>query len=295
MNKIVFFGTEDFSAPSLEALIKSGYDIACVVTKPDTIRGRGHKMDSPMVAKIAKKSDIPVLQPDKLSEIKDYLLELKAQVGVLVSYGKIIPKSIIDSFPSGIINVHPSLLPKYRGPSPIESAILNGDSETGVTIMSLIKDMDTGPIYYQEVISLNGDETRPELYDKFSILGAELLIKTLPDILSGTLKPEVQNEPEATYCSLIDRVKDGHIDPTVMTATECHNRVKAYLGWPKTRLDFLGNELVITKTRVLQDFEGESWPDVVICKDDTALQIVELITPSGKQTKTADYLRGLKS
>jgi len=295
MNKIVFFGTEDFSASSLKSLIEAGYDIAAVVTKPDSARGRGHDVTSPIVAKIANEANIPVLQPEKLSEIQTNLKMHNADIGVLVSYGKIIPQSIIDIFPFGIVNVHPSALPKYRGPSPIESAILNGDAETGVTIMSLVKDMDAGPIYHQEIVPLADNDTRIELYDRFSELGAKLLIDNLPKILDKSLQPTPQDESLATYCRLIDRQKDGRIDPQTMTAAECDRRVRAYLGWPKTRLDFLGKEIIVTKSRVLNEFNGDNWPDVIPCKDETALQIVELISPNGKQIKTADYIRGLKN
>lgn len=268
--------------------------MVCVVTKPDTVRGRGHKIDSPCVAKIARQFDIPVLQPHRLRDITEDLTGFKAQAGVLVSYGKIVPQSIIDIFPSGIINIHPSLLPKYRGPSPIESAILNDDRETGITLMSLEKEMDAGPIYLQKTITLFGDETKPELYDRFSKIGAEMLSKNLSSILDGKLPSKPQEDSLVTYCSLIKRERDGFIDPRSMTAKECHSRVRAFLGWPKTRMGFLSENLIITKTRILADFEGEKWPDVVHCKDDTYLQIVELVAPSGKQMKTADYLRGMR-
>ncbi|MGE5309657.1 MAG: methionyl-tRNA formyltransferase [Sphaerimonospora mesophila] len=294
MTKLVFFGTEDFSAPSLEALIKAGYDIAAVVTKPDSIRGRGHQVDSPTVAKIAAQHGITVLQPQKLADISDQLLSLSAAAGVLVSYGKIIPESIIQLFPNGIINLHPSLLPKYRGPSPIEAAILNGDPKTGLTLMALAKAMDAGPIYCQETVSLSGTETKPELYESLSRQGAELMIEKLPGILDGRIKPVPQDDTLATYCQLIDRQADGYITPATMPASECERRVRAYLGWPKTRLDYLGTEVIVTKAQVLDSYQGDNWPDIIQCQDETYLQIVEIIAPSGKQIKTADYLRGLK-
>lgn len=300
MNKIVFFGTEDFSAPSLRALLAANYDIVAVVTKSDTVRGRGHKIDSPIVAKIARDfnsqnptCEIKIFQPAKLSEIENDLRELRPEVGVLVAYGKIIPQSVIDVFPHGIINVHPSLLPKYRGPSPMETAIANGDRETGITIMALAKEMDAGPIYYQEKIKLLSTETRPEIYAEFSRRGAELIIEKLSEIISGELQPIPQNDSEATYCQLLTR-DDGILNPHIMTAAECDRRVRAYLGWPRTRLNFHGRNVIVTKTKVLGDFAGDNWPDVVKCKNETALQIVELIAPSGRTMKTADYLRGLR-
>ena len=293
-SRIIFFGTEEFSAPTLRALIEAGYDIAAVVTKPDSIRGRGHQFDSPTVAKIATQHNITVLQPQKLAAISDQLLSLDAAAGVLVSYGKIIPESIINLFPSGIINLHPSLLPKYRGPSPIEAAILSGDRKTGLTLMALVKAMDAGPIYYQETVSLSGAETKPELYESLSRRGAELMIEKLPGILDGSIQPIPQDDTLATYCQLINRQTDGYITPTTMTASECERRVRAYLDWPKTRLDYLGTEIIVTKARVLDSYQGDNWPDIIQCQDETYLQIVEIIAPSGKQMKTADYLRGIK-
>lgn len=294
MTKLVFFGTEDFSASSLEALIKAGYSIVAVVTKPDSIRGRGHQVDSPAVAKIAAQHGIIVLQPQKLVDIRDQLLSLDAAAGVLVSYGKIIPESIIQLFPSGIINLHPSLLPKYRGPSPIESAILNGDDETGVSIMQLSAAMDAGPVYGYTPVELSGKETAPELYETLSKVGARMLVTLLPRIISGEVVGLAQDESQATYCQLINRQTDGYITPATMTASECERRVRAYLGWPKTRLDYLGVEVIVTKARALDNYQGDNWPDIIECQDETYLQIIEIIAPSGKQMKTADYLRGLK-
>ena len=294
-SRIVFFGTEEFSAPTLHALIEAGYDIACVITKPDSVRGRGHNVDSPTVAKIATSHNIEVLQPQKLSDTHDRLASFAATAGVLVSYGKIIPESIIELFPSGIINLHPSLLPQYRGPSPIETAILNGDTKIGLTLMSLVKAMDAGPIYYQEKFALSSTETKPELYEVLSRRGAELMVEKLPAILDRTLQSQPQDDSLATYCQLIDRRTDGRIDPSTMTAVECERRVRAYLGWPKTRLDYLDTEIIVTKARVLDSYQGDDWPDVIKCRDNTYLQIVALIAPSGRQMKTADYLRGIKS
>ncbi len=295
MTNVVFFGTEEFSVPTLETLIASDYNVVAVVTKPDSVRGRGHTIDSPTVAKIANQHAIKVLQPEKLSDIHDELIRIGAPIGVLVSYGKIIPQSIIDSFPKGIVNLHPSLLPYYRGPSPIETAILHGDAKTGLTIMSLVRKMDAGPIYYQETVSLSGAETKPELYEVLSHRGAALIVEKLSDILSGSLVAKPQDDTLATYCSLIDRRTDGVIDPATMTADECERRVRAYLGWPKTRLDYLDHEVIVVKARVLKDYQGDSWPDVIKCQHDTYLQIVELVAPSGKKMKTAEYLRGIKS
>ena len=293
MTKVMFFGTEDFSVPTLQKLIEANYKIVAAVTKPDTLRGRGHKLDQPAVKKIAAVNNIKVLQPAKVTEILPEIQKLQPEVGVLVSYGKIIPESIIEAFPKGIINIHPSLLPIYRGPSPIESAILNGDKVTGISIMSLEKAMDAGPVYLQEHIELSGIETKNELYDQFSRQGAKLLIENLPRILDGSIKSTSQDESEATYCQMITK-SDGDLDPITMTADECERRIRAFIGWPKTRINLLGKNIIVTKARVLADFSGDKWPDVILCKNNSALQITEIVSPNGKQMKTADYVRGLR-
>lgn len=293
MTKLMFFGTEDFSVPTLQKLIEANYKIVAAVTKPDTLRGRGHKLDQPAVKKNAAVNNIKVLQPAKVTEILPEIQKLQPEVGVLVSYGKIIPESIIEAFPKGIINIHPSLLPIYRGPSPIESAILNGDKVTGISIMSLEKAMDAGPVYLQEHIELSGIETKNELYDQFSRQGAKLLIENLPRILDGSIKSTSQDESEATYCQMITK-SDGDLDPITMTADECERRIRAFIGWPKTRINLLGKNIIVTKARVLADFSGDKWPDVILCKNNSALQITEIVSPNGKQMKTADYFRGLR-
>lgn len=169
MINVVYFGTEDISVPTLQSLIEANnrYKVVAVVTKPDSLRGRGHKLESPAVAKIAKQHNILCLQPTKLSDVEMKLKSLHPDVGALVSYGKIIPQNVIDLFPHGIVNFHPSMLPVYRGPSPIETAIIHGDSFTGLTLMALSKDMDAGDIYYQEKVNIDPDDTADDLYARF--------------------------------------------------------------------------------------------------------------------------------
>ena len=290
MIKAVFFGTEYESALVLEKLIENNIEIVAVITKPNSKSGRGQKISSPAVKIVAQQRGISVVQPEILSE-NDIP---KADIGILASYGKIIPPQIIDSFSSGIINIHPSLLPKYRGPSPIETAIINGDSQTGVSIMALSPEMDAGPIYVQEKVSLKGDETKPTLYEKMFTVGSKLLIDNIDKIISGGLKPKPQDNANASYTKLLSKT-DGLLDPGKMSAVECERRVRAFLGFPKTRILFLGKEVVVTACKVLPDYTGDDWPDVIRCADNTYLQITEVISPhSGKKLKTADYLRGLK-
>ena len=288
--RIIFFGTEDFSANSLVALINSGYNISAVITKPDQPKGRGHKISEPLVKTIATKHDIPVWQPSRLSEITEDIIKLQPVAGVLVSYGKIIPQNIINLFTPGIINVHPSLLPRYRGPSPIESAILNQDHETGVTIMQLSAEMDAGPIYIQQSINLDGTETKPTLYNKLSEIGNNLLTSNLPKMLDNTLTPIPQDDNLATYCSLLTK-QDSCLDPTKLTASEAEARVRAFLDYPRTKITLGDTDTIITMAHT-SNFATSKLS--IKFKDDNYLVIDELIAPSGKKMTADAYLRGHK-
>lgn len=290
---IIFFGTDTFSAVSLRELIDKGFTIGAVVTKPDSRKGRGRGLTKPLVKEIAETHHIPVWQPLKVGEIADDVKALteqlgEAPVGVLVSYGKIIPQSIIDLFTPGIINVHPSLLPLYRGPSPIESAILHGDTETGVTIMQLSAAMDAGPMYAQVTVPLNDTETGPELERHLAELGAQELCRLLPSIMSGALQPTPQNDDLATYCHLLKK-EDALLDASAYTAEQAERRVRALLAFPKTKTTLLDQLVVITKAHVASE---ASSPLDIICADGRALAIDELIGPSGRAMTAKAFLNG---
>ena len=287
-DRIIFFGTEAFSADALRALIASNFNVVAVVTKPDQPKGRGHKLTEPLVKTIAREHDIPVWQPTKLADVAEQITSLQPVAGVLVSYGKIIPQSIIDLFTPGIINVHPSLLPRYRGPSPIEAAIMHRDNQTGVTIMQLSAAMDAGPIYAQRIIPLDHTETKPALYATLSRIGNQLLIDTLPDILSGALTPTPQNDADVTYCSLLSK-QDGLLDPADLTAVQAEARVRAFLGFPRTRLPLGDQTLIITRAHVSKTAET---PLSVQFSDGNYLAPDELIAPSGKTMTAEAFLRG---
>lgn len=288
--KLVFFGTEVFSVPSLQALIDAGYDIAAVVTKPDARRGRGHKAFVHPVKQLALDHDISVLQPSRLKDIEAELAETKADAAVLVSYGKIIPERTLNLFGSvGIINIHPSRLPKYRGPSPIEAAILAGDTSTAISIMQLDAGMDTGPVYVQLDVPLTGHETKPELSDKLSRLGAKLLINTLPDILSGKLKPKPQPKSDVSITSLISK-QDGILDPATDTASVLERKIRAYQDYPKPKLFFGNTIVIITSAKItLSSSDGDL---VVPCANNTWLKIEKLIAPSGRVVSARAFLNG---
>lgn len=296
MINVVYFGTEDISVPTLQSLIEANnrYKVVAVVTKPDSLRGRGHKLESPAVAKLARQHDILCLQPTKLSDVEMKLKSLHPDVGALVSYGKIIPQNVIDLFPHGIVNFHPSMLPVYRGPSPIETAIIHGDSFTGLTLMALSKDMDAGDIYYQEKVNIDPDDTADDLYARFGQRGAELMSDKLDQIVNGQLKGLPQDDDMAIYCYMITK-EDGKLDPDVMTARDCYNRLRALSKWPKCRIMLHGHEVILTKAKPLDNFQGDEWPDIIPCRDNSALQLIEIISPkSGRRMAVSDYLNGLQ-
>ena len=287
---IIFFGTEEFSAVALDKLIKDGYNIVGVITKPDSKKGRGQKISMPKVKEIALQHKIQVLQPQKMSGAVEFIQQFDQPAGVLVSFGRIIPQRIIDLFTPGIINLHPSLLPKYRGPSPIETAILNGDAETGISIMQLSAKMDAGPVYYQETIPLSGDEKSSDLYETTAKIGSEAISNVLPAILSGKMSANTQNDTKATYCKLLSK-NDGLLDPHEMTADEAERRVRAYEIFPKTKLGIDNFLCIITEASVTNKPEQTTPLDIKF-KDGRYLSIRTLITPNGKQTDAKSFLNG---
>ena len=286
---IIFFGTEEFSATSLSALIEPGFNVVAVVTKPDSQKGRGQKTTPPTVKKIANAHGIPVWQPQKLAEIVDKITSLQPVAGVLVSFGKIIPQSIIDLFTPGIINLHPSKLPLYRGPSPIESAILNGDTETGVSIMKLSAEMDTGPVYTFTPHPLTGTETQPELYDDLSKVGAQALVDSLEEILDGSLTATDQDDDKATYCQMIKK-SDGVIDRS-KPAAQIERQVRAFKGWPGSRATLGNIDVKITSCHISPTPTELS----IECADGKHLAIDTLIPAGKKEMPARAFLAGYKN
>ena len=290
MSEIVFFGTEEHSLITLKALHEAQFHIAAVITKPDAPKGRGGKLSEPAVKTYAHQHNIPVWQPNNLKDILPAIQTLKSPVGVLVSYGKIIPQAVIDLFNPGIINLHPSLLPQYRGPSPIEAAMINLDSHTGISLIKLDAQMDAGPIYHQESILLSGDESRDELYCKLFNLGSQRLVELLPRIVSGDIHLKPQQESIATYCKLLSK-QDAPLDPQSLSAKQAAARVRAYFGFPRSTMMFDGLRLIITKAH--PDVTPKTALDQ--CYHDGQFLIIdELIAPSGKKMTAEAFLRGHK-
>lgn len=288
--RLVFFGTELFSVPTLRTLIDAEYEIVAIVTKPDAVRGRGNKKFVHPIKQVGINHSIPVLQPEKLGDIAVQLREFHADAAVLVSYGKIIPQRILDIFePVGVINIHPSRLPEFRGPSPIEATILAGKNKTAVSIMKLDAGMDTGPVYYQQRVALNGNETKPELSERLAQTGADVLLNVLPDILSGALQAKSQENNDVSVTSLILKA-DGVLDPTTDDATTLERKVRAYQGYPKPHLMIHDNDVIVTSSKVVEN--NSTTALVLPCAHKTWLEITSLVAPSGRSMSGEDFVRG---
>jgi methionyl-tRNA formyltransferase len=285
---ILFFGTDSFSAPALRALITAGYKIGAVITKPDSKQGRGQQLTPPIVKVIAEEHGIPVWQPIAVNDVKDNIVSLGDVAGVLVSYGKIIPQEIIDLFNPGIINIHPSRLPKYRGPAPIEAAIMNGDEKISISFMKLTAKMDAGPVYGYMDLELNGTETQADLYETISQQGAQALIKLLPSIFDGSTTPLAQDESLATYTHLLTK-EDATLEPSAVTADQAERKIRAHLVYPKTKLTINGQAVTLTQAHT-SDVRTSLLDQT--CKDGRFLVIDQLIGPSGKAMSGKDFLNG---
>lgn len=285
---IIFFGTDKFSLVPLQGLIDAGYKIAAVVTKPDSKSGRGQHLTASAVKRLAVKHNIPVWQPNSLKEIEQDIQRLAPVTGVLSSYGKIIPESTIQLFTPGIINIHPSLLPKYRGPSPIESAIINRDKVTGISIMQLSSKMDAGPIYDQIAEPLQGTETATTLYQTLAEAGKAQLLSILPSIVEGSLKPTPQDESLATYCNLLNK-KDAWIDFANTNSAEAEAKIRAQIDFPKSKINIFDKDIIITKAHIEPEKKS---PLDVMCRDGLYISIDELITPNGRKVSKIDFLNG---
>jgi methionyl-tRNA formyltransferase len=295
-DRLVFFGTDAVSVPSLIRLLAEEWNLVGVVTKPDSRTGRGQEMSSPAVKRLAEAKSIPVFQPTKVSEINAQLAKLKPDAGIVVAYGKLIPVSTLELFPKGLINVHPSLLPKYRGATPIEAAILNGDDTTGVTLMRVEKGMDSGPTFASTKLQLTGTETRADLYEQLSEMGAELLSANLTGILQGQIVPIPQDHSLASHVSLITKA-DGIIDWTLPAET-IERQVRGYLGWPGSRTRLAGTDITITAAHVLPK-DGPSGTAYKSASAELAVYagrgslIIDHLKPAGKREMTGpEFLAG---
>ncbi len=229
--KIIFMGTSYFAVPILKKLLSTDYCLlTTVITQPDKKTGRKQILSSSPIKKEAQKYNIPILQPNKISKIKDKISKIKPDLIIVVAYGQILPKEILQIPKYGCINVHPSLLPKYRGPSPIVYSILNGEKSTGTTIIKMNEKMDAGNIISQNLLNIKTKDTTQNLNDKLSKLGVQLLIETLPKYISGNIKIKLQNDSKATYTKIIKK-ENGKID-WQKSSSRIEKEIRAYFPWP---------------------------------------------------------------
>lgn len=230
--RIIFMGTPEFAVPSLKALIAAGENIIAVITQPDKPKGRGRILTAPPIKDITLKYNIPAFQPEQIKDetFVTTIKDLSPDIIIVVAYGKILPKAILSLPPNGCINVHASLLPKYRGAAPINWAIINGETNTGITTMLLDEGMDTGNILLTERVGISSDDTASSLHDKLMNIGAELLIETINSIKSKTVRPVKQDDTQATYAPMLKK-EDGRIDWS-MNAQKIRNLIRGFNPWP---------------------------------------------------------------
>jgi methionyl-tRNA formyltransferase len=245
--KLVFCGTPDFAVPSLQALIDAGHEIPLVLTQPDRPAGRKHELQIPPVKQLATRLNLPVLQPERLKnnpDLRALLEQIAPDAIIVVAYGRIIPQWMLDLPPLGNINVHGSLLPKYRGAAPIQWAVANGETETGVTTMLLDAGLDTGNTLLSHSLPVAPDTTSPELYPQLSQIGATLLIQTLSGLERRAIIPQPQDNTAATLAPILTR-DDGRVDLLNRTAQQTYNRWRGFTPWPGAHALFRGKRFLL--------------------------------------------------
>ncbi len=297
--KILYMGTPEFSATVLEGLL-SEYKIRAVVTQPDRPSGRGEKINISPVKKVASENILLTLQPEKIRESVDEILALEPDLIITCAYGQILPKEILDYPKLGCINVHASLLPKLRGGAPIHRAIINGFTETGVTIMYMDEKMDEGDMISSEKIEIENDDTAESLHDKLSILGRDLLLKTLPSILDGTNDRIKQNDSEATYGFVIKR-EDEKIDFS-KTKKQIYNQIRGLNSWPGAYCMFEGKIIKVWESYQTDNIfnhlvDGQItkiYSDGIGVKVSNGEIVLKVVQPEGKKRMNAtDFANGI--
>ena len=297
--RIVFMGTPDFAVPCLDKLNNSKHTVAGVFSQPDKPVGRKQILTAPPVKAYAIENNIPVCQPEKIknSNAVEIINELKADIIIVVAYGKILPKEILCAAKYGCVNVHASLLPKYRGAAPIQWAVLNGDKKTGVSIMQMDEGLDTGDVLLIKETEIGENETSAELFDRLSVIGADALIETLDLIESGKANPQKQPEGDFGYAKMI--TKDLCPIDWSKSAFEVHNHIRGLQTWPVATTTVGGKTIKIHKS-VLSDIKGNKSGEVVdnnkrlivSCGDGKCVEILELQAEGKKRTDTKSFLSG---
>lgn len=299
--RIIFMGTPDFSVPTLEALVASEHEVVGVVTQPDKPKGRGKEIHMSPVKECALQHNIPVYQPVRARDeaFVDEMRALNPDVMVVIAFGQILPKSLLELPKYGCVNIHASLLPKYRGAAPIQWAVINGDEETGITTMMMDVEMDTGDILEKTVVKLDPEETGGSLFDRLSLLGGDLILSTLSKLEKGEITPVPQDHEKATYVKKISKSM-GDIDWT-MDAVSIERLVRGLNPWPSAFTRWNGKMLKIWEAKVLPDPDVKLPCGSVISASDEGLKIqtgagvlcvTSLQLEGKKRMDTAAFLRG---
>jgi methionyl-tRNA formyltransferase len=300
--RVVFFGTPAFAVPTLAALLASGHQVVGVVTQPDKPRGRGQKISDAPVKALAIERGLPVLQPDRLKRdaFEPAFVALAADLGVVAAYGKILPEWLLNAPRLGMVNVHASLLPKYRGAAPVHRAVMNGDTETGVTIMRVVKALDAGPMMARIVRPIGPDESTDVVERDLAAMGAQLLTTVVDDLAVGPVQEVPQDDAQATYAPRLTK-EEGLLDFT-LPAEAIHNRIRGLRPWPTTFTFFRGRRLVVhhaRRSRVPADgvepgicIQAGAEGITIACGDGRAIDVLHL-QPEGRRPMSArEYLAG---
>lgn len=303
MQSVIFMGTPNFSVSVLEGLVNAGYDVKAVVTQPDKKIGRKQVLTKTPTKVAAEKYNIPVYQPVKLAGSKelDELIALNADFIITAAYGQFLPSKFLNSAKIGAVNVHGSLLPKYRGGAPIQYSIMNGDKQTGVTIMEMVKKMDAGDMFAQEAIDIQPDDTSGTIFEKLAILGRDLLLKTLPKISDGCATRVKQDEDQVVFSPNIS--KEQEKITTEMTAEEANNLIRALNPDPGAYILVNGQRMKIWKAEVAEQttdlqpgFVVDNKKNFAISfKDKTVLNLIELQPAGKKKMNVKNFLNGQAS
>jgi methionyl-tRNA formyltransferase len=305
--KLVFCGTPQFAVPTLQALLAAGHEVALVVSQPDRPVGRAQQLTAPPVKQTALAAGLQVVQPEKIrnnSEFRAQLEKIAPDAIVVVAYGRIIPPWMLELPRLGCINLHASLLPKYRGAAPIQWAVANGDTVTGNTTMLLAEGLDTGPILLVHRQQIGPGQTSVDLFEILSQAGAPLVIETLAGLAAGSLRPQPQDDAAATLAPLLTR-DDGRMDFTTRTARELYDRWRGFQPWPGAFTSLDGKKLIVHRMAVAEPSApaahepGQVAVDngrmFAACARDTSLQLIEVQLEGKKRMPAAEFLRGLGS
>lgn len=305
--KLVFCGTPRFAVPTLDALLSAGHDISLVVSQPDRPVGRTQELVAPPVKQTALAAGLPVVQPEKIrnnAEFRAQLESISPDAIIVVAYGRIIPSWMLALPRHGCINLHASLLPKYRGAAPIQWAVAMGENVTGNTTMLLEEGLDTGPILLQQALAVGPEQTAADLFEELAIGGAPLVVETLAELEAGTLTPQAQDHSRATLAPILER-EDGRMDFAARTAIELKNRWRGFQPWPGafTALDgkkFIVHRLAVADASTLSLPASEPGNAVVhsgrlfvACAQNTWLELLEVQLEGKKRISAAEFLRGL--